>query len=130
MEEPNSQNNQLPFSDRRANNFCPSHDRTLNDVKELYDRTGEVSTQVKSVSSNLSLLIKILSGTVVIAAAMVGTIYLSVAKIDKQVATIVTTVHNQEKQNSRVENDLNRLQSRVLSLEMQCQNVKNQIENN
>lgn len=133
MEESNSHyknQNHLVFGDRRINNHCPSHDRTLNDIKELYDRTGSLDVQVKSVSSNMSLLIKILSGTVVIGAAMLGSIYLSVAKIDKQVATIVTTVHSQEKENARIEENVYRLQERVMSLEMACQTIRSKINDN
>lgn len=112
------------FADRRYASQCPSHDRILNDVKELYDRTSNLNVQVKSVSSNMALLIKILAGTVVIASAMLGSIYLSVAKIDKQVATIVATVGNQEKENERIENYFIDLQQRVLSLEIQKQQNK------
>lgn len=107
------------FSDRKYVSQCPSHDRILNDVKELYDRNGNLNVQVKSVSSNMALLIKILAGTIVIASAMLGSIYLSVAKIDKQVATIVATVGNQEKENDRIESYFIDLQQRVLSLEIQ-----------
>lgn len=110
---------------RRQDDLCDLH-RT--DIKELYDKTGELSTKVNSVSSNIGLLIKFLAGVVVIASAMLGSIYLSVAKIDKQVATIVTTVSNSARNMDRVELVITDLQGRISKLEIAQESLRIQVE--
>ena len=110
---------------RRQDDLCDLH-RT--DIKELYDKTGELSTKVNSVSSNIGLLIKFLAGVVVIASAMLGSIYLSVAKIDKQVATIVTTVSNSARNMDRVELVITDLQGRISKLEIAQESLRIQLE--
>lgn len=116
------------FDLRRTIDTCPNHERMLNTVEKLATRVNDTEIKVNSVSSNMALLIKILAGTVVIASAMLGSIYLSVAKIDKQVATIVTNVHESNKNVDKMDLQITTLQEKTHQLEMNCQQLKSQIE--
>jgi hypothetical protein len=103
--------------------------RALSDISQLFDKTGTLEIRMSSLSSNMNLLVKILGGTALVAATMLGSIYLSVAKIDKQVAMIVTTVSKSNIDQNKLETRVYDIERKVNQLEISCQDVKSTIRN-
>lgn len=104
------------------------YNRISIELSDLYDKVGTLEIKNTSLSSNLNLLIKILSGSVILAASMLGSIYLSVAKIDKQVAMIATTVNKSNQDQIKLELRVNKLEDTSSSLLVSCQEVKSNIQ--
>lgn len=103
--------------------------RALSDISELFDKHSTLEIKMSSLSSNMNLLIKILGGTVLVAATMLGSIYLSVAKIDKQVAMIATSVTKSNQDQNKLENRVIEVERKVNQLELSCQDIKTTIRN-
>jgi len=114
------------YMQRRDEDKCIAHSA---DIRDLFGKNTDLALQVKAVSSSLSLLIKTLAGTVVIVSAILGSIYLSVAKIDNQVAIIVTNTTNFSRELERVERNITVLQDKTNRLEINQETMRTQIKN-